>query len=127
MFRSILFAVILTTALPAMAQEQVPLLISRGEAMCLATLDDLETLMTTDPVLLRLSDCPAIIVGARDLMKSSQNASPGLVVPKTGAGAEVLIMRRRQVVCVINQVKHAIAIAPEAEQVAIELFQCAGD
>lgn len=127
MFKSVMFAGILATAFPAMGQEQTPLLISRSEAMCLAALDDLETLMTTDPVLLRLSDCPAIILGARDLMKSSRNASPGLVVPKTGAGAEVLIMRRREVICVIDQVKRTVTAAPEAEQIAIELSQCSGD
>lgn len=123
MIKGALTAVILAAPISATAQD-VSLTIPRDQALCLSTISDIEAKISTDPVLLRLRNCPDIIAGTRDLLESSQNASPGIVTPRTGGGAEVLIMTQREVVCMIKQVKAVVAATPETDPVTVDLSKC---
>jgi len=123
MVKGAIIAVALAAPIPAMAQEG-SLTIPRDQALCLSSISDLETKIRTDPVLLRLRTCPDIIAGARDLLETSQNASPGIITPRTGGGAEVLILTQREVVCMINQIKVVIAETPEIDPVTINMSHC---
>jgi len=124
MVKGAIIAVVLAAPMSATAQD-VPLTIPRDQAECLSTITDLEAKINTDPVLLRLRTCPEIITGVRDFLESSQNASPGIITPRTGGGVEVLILTKREVVCLIQQIKLAIAAVPETDPVTVDLSLCA--
>lgn len=124
MIKGAIISVVLAAPIPAHAQE-MSLTIPRDQAVCLSMISDLESKIRTDPVLLRLRTCPDIIAGARDLLESSRNASPGIITPRTGGGAEVLILTQREVACMINQIKVVIAATPETDPVTVDMSQCA--
>src|SRR5690606_19853860 len=88
---------VLAWSISGMAQGQT-FTIPRDQAECLSALPDPESIISMDPVILRLGACPDIVAGSTDLMGSSRNSSPGFLVPRLGKGDGILIMRRREVV-----------------------------
>lgn len=126
MVKSVLLVVVLAAPVAAVAQDGL-VTIPREQAECLSGIPNVEKLIRTDPVLLRLETCPDIIAGARDLLESSQNTSPGILTPRTGNGVEILIMTRRELVCMIDHIKMTIDAAPDLTPVNIDMSQCAGD
>lgn len=121
----VLAAMLFTWSMSVMAQGQ-SFTIPRSQAECLSALPDPENIINTDPVILRLGACPHIVADSTDLMGGLKNASSGLLLPKQGTGDGVLIMRRHDVVCLINQVKAEIQLAPDTDQITVQLSKCAG-
>lgn len=121
----VLAAMLFAWSMSVMAQGQ-SFTIPRYQAECLSALPDPENIINTDPVILRLGACPNIVAGSADLMGGMKNASSGLLLPKQGTGDGVLIMRRHDVVCLINRVKEKIKLASDTDQITVELSKCAG-
>ena len=116
-------AVTLALSGAVMAQDR-QLSIPRDKADCLIDIVELDAKLTTDPVILKLDDCPDIVASV-DALKSSQlAASPGSPKPKVGKGLPILILTRREIACMLDQLKTDRDTNGGSDPARVDLTQC---
>lgn len=106
-----------------MAQDR-QLSIPRDKADCLINIVELDAKLSTDPVILKLDDCPDIVAGVDDLRSSQLAASPGSITPRVGEGLPILILTRREIACMMDQLKTDRETNGESDPVRIDLTRC---
>ena len=112
-------------ALPnaVMAQDRL-LFIPRERADCLINIVELDKRLTTDPVLLKLDNCPDIVARVDDLKSTQLAASPGSPTPRIGQGLPILILTKHEVACLLDQLKLDRDTNGGSDPVRIDLGQC---
>ncbi len=118
-------AIAATLALPVatMAQDR-QLSIPRDKADCLINIAELDTRLTTDPVILKLDNCPDIVASVDDLKSSQLAASPGSPTPMVGQGLPILILTRREIACLLDQLRTDRDSNGGSDPVRIDLTRC---
>ena len=115
----------LAAALPIAAVAQGGLLsIPRDRADCLINITELDARLTTDPVILKLDDCPDIVAGVDTLKSSQQASSPGSITPRVGRGLPILILTRWEITCLMDQLKADRDTTGGSDPVRIDLNRC---
>lgn len=112
-------------ALPAIAIAQAQqFAIPRDKADCLINIAELDARLTTDPVILKLDDCPDIVASVDTFRPTQLAASPGSPTPRVGAGLPILILTRREIACLMDQIRADRDRAGGSDPVQIDLARC---
>ena len=111
----------------AQAEDGLVVRIIAAQARCIFEHPEVYLELPTDPAILVPAKCPKTDISDDEMVTTPRNSGPGMALPKTGTGDNVLILMKYQISCLYDKYNSVMSGASDTDLVTFDLSDCEND